>query len=156
MNIVICYDGTKPAKTAIEAGIQMCRAFNAKAHIVISVVIDESQNEKYEFTEDDSSKEHKTINKAKTILNQASTLMEKAQVPWKTHLLNRGLTPGEDFVSFAKEINADFIIIGIRQRSKLGKLLTGSTAQHTILKAHCPVLTISPKTQTNTKETPVT
>jgi nucleotide-binding universal stress UspA family protein len=150
MNIMICYDGTKPAKAAIDAGIQMCRAFNAKAHIVISVIVDGS--EKYEFTDDDFSKEHKIIDGAKKVLNQASDLMEKAQIFWKTHLLNRGLTPGEDFVSFAKEINADFIIIGIRQRSKLGKLLTGSTAQYAILKALCPVLTIPPKAQTDTKE----
>ena len=151
MNIVICYDGTKPAKAALNAGIQMCQAFKAKAQIVISVTIEESQSEKYEFTEDDSSKEHKIINKARTILNQASNLMEKAQIPWKTHLLNRGLTPGEDFVSFGKEINANFIIIGVRQRSKLGKLLTGSTAQYTILKALCPVLTIPPKAQEDYK-----
>ena len=147
MNIVICYDGSKPAKTAIDAGIQMCRAFKAKAHIVISVIVDGS--ERYEFIDDDSSKEHKIINSAKKVLNQASNLMEKAQVPWKTHLLNRGLTPGEDFVSFAKEINADFIIIGVRQRSKLGKLITGSTAQYAILKANCPVLTIPPMAQEN-------
>jgi len=151
MNIVICYDGTKPAKAAIKAGIQMCKAFKAKAHIVISVIVDGS--ERYEFIDDDSSKEHKTINSAKKVLNQATNFMENAQVPWKTHLLNRGLTPGEDFVSFAKEINADFIIIGVRQRSKVGKLLTGSTAQYTILKALCPVLTIPPKAQVDTKET---
>jgi len=145
MNIIICYDGTKPAQAAIDAGIQMCRAFNAKAHIVISVIVDGS--ERYEFIEDDSSKEHKIINGAKKVLNQTSKIMEKAQIPWKTHLLNRGLTPGEDVVSFAKEINADYIIIGIRQRSKLGKLITGSTGQHTILKSHCPVLTIPPGVQ---------
>jgi len=147
MNIVICYDGSKPAKAAIDAGIQMCRAFHAKAHIVISVTTEDNKNEKYEFIENDFSKEHRIIDKAKKSLKQASDLMEKAQIPWKTHLLNRGLTPGEDFVSFAKEIKADFIIIGVRQRSKVGKLLTGSTAQYTILKAKCPVLTIPPKAQ---------
>ena len=140
-----CYDGSKPAKTALNAGIQMCKAFNAKAHIVISVIVDGS--ERYEFIDDDSSKEYKIINGAKKVLNQASNFMEKAQVPWKTHLLNRGLTPGEDIVSFTKELNADFIIIGIRQKSKLGKLITGSTAQYAILKAHCPVLTIPPRAQ---------
>ncbi len=154
MNIMICYDGTKPAQAAIDAGVQMCRVFNAKAHIVISVIVDGS--EKYEFTQDDSSKEHKIINRSKKILNQASETMEKKQIPWSTHLLNRGLTAGEDLVSFAKEINADFIIIGIRQRSKLGKLIAGSTGQYTILKAHCPVLTIPPKTHLSIKETDAT
>jgi len=43
----------------------------------------------------------------------------------------------------------NFIIIGVRQRSKLGKLITGSTAQYAILKANCPVLTIPPMAQEN-------
>jgi len=87
MNIVICYDGTKSAKAAIKVGVQMCKAFNAEAHIVNSVIIDD-QSEKFEFIEDDSTKEHKTLTKA--------------------------------------------------------KLLMGSTAQHAVLKAHCPVVTIAP------------
>ncbi|MEN8210102.1 MAG: universal stress protein [Thermodesulfobacteriota bacterium] len=152
MDIVICYDGTSPAKAAINMGIQMCRVFNAKAHIVMSVNIEDSQNEKYEFIENELSKEQKILTHAELVLKEAAKYMTEAQIPCKTHLLNRGLTPGEDFVSFAKEINAGYIVIGVRQRSKVGKLLTGSTAQHTILKAHCPVLTIPPKAQTNIKE----
>jgi len=143
MNIVICYDGTKSAKAAIKVGVQMCKAFNAEAHIVNSVIIDD-QSEKFEFIEDDSTKEHKTLTKAKAVLTEASEFMNEATVSCKTHLLNRGLTPGEDAVSFAKKISADFIVIGIRQKSRVGKLLMGSTAQHAVLKAHCPVVTIAP------------
>ncbi len=59
-----------------------------------------------------------------------------------THLLVRGFTPGEDIVKFAKENNIDEILIGIKRRSKVGKLLFGSNAQFIILKAHCPVVTV--------------
>jgi nucleotide-binding universal stress UspA family protein len=34
------------------------------------------------------------------------------------------------------------IIIGVRRRSKVGKLLFGSTAQYVILKAPCPVVSV--------------
>ncbi len=142
MNIVICYDGSKSAKAAIDVGVQMCRAFNATAHIVISVIVEDS--EKYEFIEDDSSKEQKTLNKAKTILAKAAKLIQEAKISCETHLLNRGFAPGEDLVAFTKEINADFIIMGIRQRSRLGKFLLGSAAQYVVLKAHCPVIAIPP------------
>jgi nucleotide-binding universal stress UspA family protein len=52
------------------------------------------------------------------------------------------MTPGEDLVDFAKEQAVDEIIIGIKRRSKVGKLLFGSNAQYIIIKAPCPVVTV--------------
>jgi nucleotide-binding universal stress UspA family protein len=57
-------------------------------------------------------------------------------------LLIRGLAPGEDILEFAKESNVDEIIVGVKRRSKVGKLLMGSTAQYVILQAPCPVVTV--------------
>ena len=54
----------------------------------------------------------------------------------------RGLSSGDDVVQFAQEIGADEILVGIWKKSKLGKVLFGSTAQDVILKAACPVSTI--------------
>ncbi|MGW8186758.1 MAG: universal stress protein, partial [Desulfobacterales bacterium] len=56
--------------------------------------------------------------------------------------LVRGLSPGEDLVQFAKENRIDEIIIGVRRRSKVGKLVFGSTAQFVILNAPCPVVSV--------------
>ena len=39
-----------------------------------------------------------------------------------THLLIRGMSPGEDIVAFAKEQEVDSIIIGVKRRSKVGKV----------------------------------
>jgi nucleotide-binding universal stress UspA family protein len=52
------------------------------------------------------------------------------------------MTPEEDLLAYAREQNVDEIVIGIRKRSRMGKLLFGSTAQFLILNAHCPVLTV--------------
>ncbi|MFW6334570.1 MAG: universal stress protein [Desulfosalsimonas sp.] len=52
------------------------------------------------------------------------------------------MTPDEDLVAYATEQQVDEIVIGIRKRSKMGKLLFGSTAQFLILNAPCPVLTV--------------
>jgi nucleotide-binding universal stress UspA family protein len=34
------------------------------------------------------------------------------------------------------------IVIGIKRRSRVGKLMFGSNAQYVILEAHCPVLAV--------------
>ena len=51
-------------------------------------------------------------------------------------------SPGEDLVRFAKDNDIDEIIVGVKRRSKVGKLVFNSTAQYVILKAPCPVLAV--------------
>jgi len=45
-------------------------------------------------------------------------------------------------VQFANDTKVSEIIIGVRRRSKVGKLLFGSTAQYVILEAPCPVVAV--------------
>ena len=52
------------------------------------------------------------------------------------------MKPGEDLVKFSTDKAVDAVFIGIRRRSKVGKLLFGSNAQYIILKAPCPVITV--------------
>ena len=47
-----------------------------------------------------------------------------------------------DIVNFAKEVHADFIVVGIVKTSRVEKALMGSTAQNVILEAPCPVITV--------------
>jgi nucleotide-binding universal stress UspA family protein len=48
--------------------------------------------------------------------------------------------PAETVHRVATEEEADLIVIGIRNRSRLGKLLLGSEAQEILLDAPCPVV----------------
>ena len=54
----------------------------------------------------------------------------------------RGLAPAEEILSVAAEVGADLIVIGVRKRSPLGKVVTGSTAQQVLLDATCAVLAV--------------
>jgi nucleotide-binding universal stress UspA family protein len=53
-----------------------------------------------------------------------------------------GLDPAEDLIAVAGEVAADFIVIGLRRRSPVGKLILGSNAQRVLLDASCPVLAV--------------
>jgi nucleotide-binding universal stress UspA family protein len=56
--------------------------------------------------------------------------------------LVRGLEPAEDLIAVAEEVAADFIVIGLRRRTPVGKLILGSNAQKVLLEAPCPVLAV--------------
>jgi nucleotide-binding universal stress UspA family protein len=56
--------------------------------------------------------------------------------------LVRGNEPSVDLIDVAEEVQADFIVIGLRRRSPVGKLFLGSQAQQVLLDAPCPVLAV--------------
>jgi nucleotide-binding universal stress UspA family protein len=48
----------------------------------------------------------------------------------------------EELIRTAEATDADYIVIGLRRRSPVGKLLLGSNAQRVLLDAACPVLAV--------------
>jgi nucleotide-binding universal stress UspA family protein len=54
----------------------------------------------------------------------------------------RGTDPADDLINVAVEVAAEFIVIGLRRRSPVGKLILGSSAQRVLLDAPCPVLAV--------------
>ena len=55
-----------------------------------------------------------------------------------------GKPAAEALLDAAAEVGADVLVIGVRRRSAVGKLLTGSTAQAVLLRADCPVIVVKP------------
>jgi nucleotide-binding universal stress UspA family protein len=50
--------------------------------------------------------------------------------------------PYREILGVAKEQHADLLVIGIHGRGAVDRLLFGSTAQHLVRQASCPVLTL--------------
>ncbi|QGN33113.1 universal stress protein [Microlunatus sp. Gsoil 973] len=50
----------------------------------------------------------------------------------------------EVILAAADELDAGLIVIGLRRRSPVGKIISGSTAQAILVDARCPVLSVKP------------
>ncbi len=129
MKILVGYDGSNSAKEALSLAKIHAKAFGASVAVVTSM-------------EKGTEGQREDISQAEKGLEWAKSLFEENEIDCDTHLLIRGLSPGEDIVEFAKENQVDEIIVGVKRRSKVGKLLMGSTAQYIILKAPCPVVSV--------------
>ena len=129
MKILVGYKGGNVGRELLKIALSHAKAFDGELLIVTSMVGGEkAESEKVQKAEDDLKKVEKHF--------------EENGVSCKTHLLVRGLDVGEDIVNFANEKKVDEIIIGVKSRSKVGKLIFGSTAQAVILQAECPVLAV--------------
>ena len=129
MKILVGYDGSNVSKEAVALAEQHAVTFKAEIIIAHSMVGGPEVPRK-DFQIAENNIEHEKIR-----------LLEN-NVPCESILSVRGLQAGEDLVQLAKENNVDEIIIGVRRRSKVGKLLFGSTAQYVILTAPCPVVSV--------------
>lgn len=129
MKILVGYDGTNSAKEALNLAKSHAKVFGASVEVVTSM-------------QKGTESERKIIEQAERGLEYAKSLIEEDGIDCSTHLLIRGLSAGEDLVEFANENRIDQIVVGVKRRSKVGKLLMGSTAQYVILQAECPVITV--------------
>jgi nucleotide-binding universal stress UspA family protein len=129
MKILIGYDGSNVAKEAVSIAEMHATVFKGEIILVHSMVGGPEVQRK-DFERAESNLEY-----------EKSRLLDK-KIPCNSVLSVRGLEAGEDLVQLAEEKKVDEIVIGVRRRSKVGKIIFGSTAQYVILNAPCPVVTV--------------
>ena len=129
MKIMVGFDGSKVSVAALELAEAHAQAFGAQLLLVQSMV-GGSEVPKRDFANNERELEY-----------QKSRLKDK-NIACESLLSVRGLEPGEDLVRLAEEQQVDEIIVGVKRRSKVGKLVFGSTAQYVILNAPCPVAAV--------------
>ncbi len=129
MKFLVAYSGSPEAQAALRLAAEHASLFTAKVFVITSM-------------EGGRSEKPEEIARVNQELRKVRQQLEDAGVEHEVHEMARGLSPGEDIVSFAKDNAIDQIFVGIEKRSRTRKLLLGSTAQYIILKATCPVTTI--------------
>jgi nucleotide-binding universal stress UspA family protein len=129
MKFMVCYDSSTSGKAALELAQEHAKVWNAKLLVVNSI-------------SRELPLKHSFIKEAEQKLgDEIDVLLKGAGSPYETHVLVGSHDVGEQLVEFAKGEKINQIFIGIIKKSKVGKLLFGSTVQHVILRAPCPVVT---------------
>ena len=130
MKFLVCYNGTKEAQEALQIAQEHARVWNAKLEVVNAVTRIEPLK-------------HSAVKKMEERMDaDVKEILAGNDLLYETHLLLTDLTSGEQLVKFAEDQKMDQIFLGIVKKSKVGKLLFGSTAQYIILHAPCPVVTV--------------
>ena len=129
MKIMVGYDQSNVAKEALELAKKHAKAFDAKVYVVRSLA--QSREMKLE-----------DIQKAEQELEKIRRSFRDEGIECKAEAIVSPMSPGEDLVQFVNEREIDEIIVGVKRRSKVGKLIFGSNAQYIILMAPCPVVAV--------------
>lgn len=129
MKILVGYENSNVANHALEVAIKHARAFNAQLIVVTSM-------------KGGPEVPRKTFDLAEKTLERAKSAVKKEGIACDTRLSVQGLAPGEDLVEIAEKNDVEEIVIGVKRRSKVGKMIFGSNAQYIILKAPCPVVAV--------------
>ena len=129
MKMLVGYDYSTVTQDVLALAKQQAQAFKAEVHLL-------------RFLEQGPELSREAIQQAEQNLNQVKREFATLALACDTHVVVSALSAGEEIVQFAEQNSIDLIVIGVRRRSKVGKLLFGSNAQLIILTAPCPVLTV--------------
>jgi nucleotide-binding universal stress UspA family protein len=72
----------------------------------------------------------------------AARLADVPGLTWKLYTAPEGFDTAEALLDQAEEVGATLLVIGSRRRTRVGKLLLGSTVQRVLLESELPVLVV--------------
>ncbi len=129
MKIMVGYNGGNVGRRALSIARDYAETFDAFVYVITSM-------------EGGTSEKPSDIIKVQEDLDFANKFLTEASIKCDAQQLVRGLTPGEDLVKFAEDMDISHIFLGVRKKSKTQKLLLGSTSSYVILNSPCPVTTV--------------
>ncbi len=143
--IVAPTDFSRHSELSLEAAVELAEKFGAELHVLHIVVPQIYQSEMPEMMlppMEDLTKE---------MLAAARRRMDKWRkgapkgLNLETHVIESTRKEDIAICEFAEQNAADLIVIGSHGHTGLAHLLLGSTAEHVVRHAHCPVLVVKPR-----------
>ena len=83
-----------------------------------------------------------TVEDPAILAQVGAELTDFADVPWTLRTAPEAFDTAEALLDLAEEVGATLLVIGSRHRTRVGKLLLGSTVQRVLLEARVPILVV--------------
>ncbi len=106
MRLMVCYDGSNVANDAIDLAVKLAKQLDGSVSLVRSISAKRADDVV-------------SVEGIEADLESTGQRVAASGLAVDTHLLIRGGSPGEDLTAYANENRIDFIVIGIKRRSKV-------------------------------------
>jgi nucleotide-binding universal stress UspA family protein len=127
MTILVAYAPRPEGQAALDKGLEIAR--RRKEHLlVVNASLGGSG-------EDASKADVQDIERVEQLLADSGLSAEFKQFV-------RGKSPVDEIEALVETLPISLLVIGLRQRSKVGKLIMGSVAQDLLMSVPCPVLAV--------------
>jgi len=127
MTILVAYVPRPEGQAALDKGIEIATRDNQRL-VVVNAGPGGRQEDSSVIAGDE----------AERIEERLKTL----SIPAEFKLFVRGKSAIEEIEEMVEQLNVSMLVIGLRKRSRVGKLLLGSTTQEILLNVPCPVLAV--------------
>ena len=127
MTIVVGFSATAPGRAALTAAVAESRLRQQPL-----LVINSSRGDAYA---DPSFAQQADWDWVQATLDEAG-------VDFSVRQELRGRDASEEIIDVCSEVQATLCVIGLRQRSQVGKMLLGSNAHRILMESLCPVLSV--------------
>lgn len=159
-NILVAVDSTQLSQQAFQKALSIAQAFSANLQIinVVSPLIAEYQDTTAlafgdSFYPDtlDNLTQQELVNAQEIGMNLLRSLQEQAeQVGIKAEITQQMGQPEQEITNFAKDWQADLIVIGSHGRKGFGELLFGSVSNYVSHHVTCSVLLVHQEAEAET------
>jgi nucleotide-binding universal stress UspA family protein len=127
--IVIGYSADRYGTAALDHGITEAKRRNTNLLVINATTGESLADPRFAQSEE--------VHGVEERLNQCGLQFELAQPV--------GVDPAEELLTAMQNDDAELLVVGIRQRSPVGKLLLGSVARQVLLECPKPVLAVKPE-----------